>query len=116
VSCVHDCSKGGAAVAVSEMAILGGVGFSIFIDKMPNCCSTIDSLLFSESHSRYIIGTQQPKRVEELLSDIDGLVFSRIGEACNENVAFKTRSKILINTDIGAITRNFRRIEQIMTK
>jgi phosphoribosylformylglycinamidine synthase subunit PurL len=116
VSCVHDCSKGGAAVAISEMAILGGVGFSIFIDRMPNCCSNIDSLLFSESHSRYIIGTQQPKRVEELLSGIDGLVFSRIGEACNENVAFKMRSKILINTDIEAITRNFRRIEQIMTR
>src|SRR5207245_3628811 len=82
VSCVHDCSKGGAAVAVSEMAILGGVGFNIFIDKIPNSCSNIDNLLFSESHSRYIIGTQEPKRVEKILSDIDGLVFSRIGKAC----------------------------------
>jgi phosphoribosylformylglycinamidine synthase len=116
VSCVHDCSKGGAAVAVSEMAILGGVGFSIFIDKIPNSCSTIDNLLFSESHSRYIIGTQEPKRVEEILSDIDGLVFSRIGEACSENAAFQMKSKILINTDLGAMTRNFKRIKQIMTR
>jgi len=116
VSCVHDCSKGGAAVAVSEMAILGGVGFNIFIDKIPNSCSNTDNLLFSESHSRYIIGTQEPKRVEKILSDIDGLVFSRIGGACKENVTFKMKSKILIDTDLGAITRNFKRLGQIMTK
>lgn len=115
-SCVHDCSKGGVAVSVSEMAILGGVGLRIFIDKIPNSCSSIDSLLFSESHSRYLIGTQDPKRVEKILSDIDGLVFSRIGEACNENVVFKNKNKIVIDTDLGAITRNFKRLEQIMTK
>jgi len=116
VSCVHDCSKGGAAVAVSEMAILGRAGFNIFIDKIPNSCSSADNLLFSESHSRYIIGTQEPKRLEKILSDIDGLVFSRIGEACKENVTFKMKSKILIDTDLGAITRNFKRLGQIMTK
>lgn len=115
-SCVHDCSKGGVAVSVSEMAILGGMGLRIFIDKIPNSCSSIDSLLFSESHSRYLIGTQDPKRVEKILSDINGLVFSRIGEACNENVVFKNKNKIVIDTDLGAITRNFKRLEQIMTK
>ena len=116
VSCAHDCSKGGVAVALSEMAILGGVGLNIFIDKIPNSCSNIDNLLFSESHSRYIIGTHEPKKVERILSRIGGLVFSRIGEACNENVAFKMKSKILIDTDVRAITANFRKLEQIMTR
>jgi len=116
VSCVHDCSKGGVAVAISEMAILGGVGFNIFIDKIPNSCSNIDSLLFSESHSRYVIGTQEPKTVEKILSGIDGLVFSQIGDAYNENVTFKMKSKILIDTDLRAITTNFKRLEQIMTR
>jgi phosphoribosylformylglycinamidine synthase len=116
VSCVHDCSKGGVAVAISEMAILGGVGFNIFIDKIPNSCSNIDSLLFSESHSRYVIGTQEPKAVEKILSGIDGLVFSQIGDAYNENVRFKMKSKILIDTDLRAITTNFKRLEQIMTR
>ena len=46
MSCVHDCSKGGVAVAISEMAILGGVGFNIFIDKIPNSCYSIDKLAF----------------------------------------------------------------------
>ncbi|MGB6671655.1 MAG: phosphoribosylformylglycinamidine synthase subunit PurL [Candidatus Nitrosopolaris sp.] len=116
VSCVHDCSKGGVAVAISEMAILGGVGFNIFIDKIPNSCYSIDNLLFSESHSRYVIGTQEPKTVEKILSGIDGLVFSQIGDAYNENVTFKMKSKILIDTDLRAITTNFKRLEQIMTR
>jgi phosphoribosylformylglycinamidine synthase subunit PurL len=116
VSCVHDCSKGGVAVAISEMAILGGVGFNVFIDKIPNSCSNIDSLLFSESHSRYVIGTKEPKTVEKILSGIDGLVFSRIGDAYKEKVTFKMKSKILIDTDLPAITTNFKRLEQIMTR
>jgi phosphoribosylformylglycinamidine synthase len=116
VSCVHDCSKGGVAVAISEMAILGGVGFNIFIDKIPNSCYSIDSLLFSESHSRYVIGTQEPKMVEKILSGIDGLVFSQIGDAYNENITFKMKSKILIDTDLRAITTNFKKLEQIMTR
>lgn len=116
VNCVHDCSKGGVAVALSEMAISGGVGLNVFIDKIPNSCSKMDNLLFSESHSRYIIGTHEPKKVEKILSRIGGLVFSRIGETCNENVTFKMKSKILIDTDIRAITTNFRKLEQIMKK
>jgi phosphoribosylformylglycinamidine synthase II len=116
VSCVHDCSKGGVAVAISEMAILGGVGFNIFIDKIPNSCYSIDSLLFSESHSRYVIGTQEPKMVEKILSGMDGLVFSQIGDAYNENITFKMKSKILIDTDLRAITTNFKSLEQIMTR
>ncbi|MGA8084258.1 MAG: phosphoribosylformylglycinamidine synthase subunit PurL [Candidatus Nitrosopolaris sp.] len=116
VSCAHDCSKGGVAVALSEMAILGGVGLKIFVDKMPNSCSSIDNLLFSESHSRYIIGTHEPKKVEKILSGIGGLIFSRIGEVCNENVTFKMNGKILIDTDIRTIAANFRNLEQIMTR
>jgi len=73
-------------------------------------------LLFSESHSRYVIGTQEPKAVEKILSGIDGLVFSQIGDAYNENVRFKMKSKILIDTDLRAITTNFKRLEQIMTR
>ncbi|MFY9796342.1 MAG: phosphoribosylformylglycinamidine synthase subunit PurL, partial [Candidatus Nitrosopolaris sp.] len=82
----------------------------------PNSCSSIDNLLFSESHSRYIIGTHEPKKVEKILSGIGGLIFSRIGEVCNENVTFKMNGKILIDTDIRTIAANFRNLEQIMTR
>ena len=116
VSSAHDPSKGGVAVALSEMAILGGVGFKISVDKIPNSCSSIDNLLFSESHSRYIIGTHQPKKVEKILSDIGGLVYSRIGEVYNQDIAFNMNGKILIDTDIQTLVASFRKLEHIMTK
>jgi phosphoribosylformylglycinamidine synthase len=116
VSSAHDPSKGGVAVALSEMAILGGVGFKISIDKIPNSCSRIDNLLFSESHSRYIIGTHQPKKAEKILSGIGGLIYSRIGEVYDQNVSFSMNGKILIDTDVPTLAANFRKLEHIMTR
>jgi phosphoribosylformylglycinamidine synthase len=51
---VHDCSKGGIIVTLLEMAIYSEIGFRISVDKIPNECSRLDYLLFSESHSRVI--------------------------------------------------------------
>jgi phosphoribosylformylglycinamidine synthase len=116
VSSAHDPSKGGVAVALSEMAILGGVGFKISIDKIPNSCSRIDNLLFSESHSRYIIGTHQPKKAEKILSGIGGLIYSRIGEVYDQNVSFSMNRKILIDSDVPTLAANFRKLEHIMTR
>ncbi|MDQ5831253.1 MAG: phosphoribosylformylglycinamidine synthase subunit PurL, partial [Thermoproteota archaeon] len=45
--CVHDCSKGGIAVALAEMAIAGSIGFKVQLDSIPNSCKQIDELLFS---------------------------------------------------------------------
>ena len=115
VSSVHDCSKGGIATALCEMAILGHVGFTVFIDDIPNSCSRIDNLLFSESHSRYVIGTQEPKKVQRILSDVKGLVFFQIGSAYNEKVVFKTKNEIVIDTNLRTLTRNFGGLEHVMS-
>ncbi len=61
VGSVHDCSKGGLAVAVAEMCILGNVGATVDLSKVPNECSRIDDLLFSESHSRFIVSVENSK-------------------------------------------------------
>ncbi len=61
VSSVHDCSKGGLAVAVAEMCILGNVGATVDLSNSPNECSRIDDLLFSESHSRFIASVENGK-------------------------------------------------------
>ena len=53
----HDCSEGGLAVALAEMAFAGGLGVDADLNglaKDPACTSTAASL-FSESNSRYII-------------------------------------------------------------
>jgi phosphoribosylformylglycinamidine synthase len=56
VKSVHDCSKGGFAIALSELSIFGNIGCDIDIEKLSykNDIS-IEKLLFSESHSRYLL-------------------------------------------------------------
>ncbi len=67
---VHDCSKGGIAIALAEMAINGNTGFDIDISLASNTCNRIDSLMFSESNSRYVVATERPKDLIEILGDI----------------------------------------------
>jgi phosphoribosylformylglycinamidine synthase len=63
VSAVHDCADGGAAVAMAEMALAGGVGFSMtVVPELPNPAA----MLFGEDQGRAVVSTSQPDRVREL--------------------------------------------------
>ena len=55
VSLVHDCSKGGLAVAVSEICMNGQMGCRVSLDSIPGDTLDDDRVLFSESHSRYLV-------------------------------------------------------------
>ncbi len=55
---VHDCSDGGLAVALAEMAINGGIGFEVGIDGVAAC--------FSESASRVVLSVA-PDRVDAVV-------------------------------------------------
>ncbi len=117
VDCVHDCSKGGLAVALSEMAIHGETGIVINLDSIPNSCSRIDNLLFSESHSRYIIGTSKPADVKKYLSKIDRIVFAEIGyvTCANEQVRFIIKKdKEIVNLSVRNLTESYGELERIM--
>jgi phosphoribosylformylglycinamidine synthase subunit PurL len=76
---VHDCSKGGIGTALAELAISGNLGINIDLKKIPNNCSRHDYLLFSESHSRFIIGTRRADRLKRILSRRK-CIFSEIGK------------------------------------
>jgi phosphoribosylformylglycinamidine synthase len=80
VSCVHDCSKGGLAIALAEMAVAGNTGLRVQIDSVPNTCTRVDELLFSESHSRFLIGTAKPDQVRRLLQSKE-IKFAQIGKS-----------------------------------
>jgi phosphoribosylformylglycinamidine synthase subunit PurL len=116
VDCVHDCSKGGLAVAVCEMAVQGKIGFAVNLDSIPNSCSRIDNLMFSESQSRYIFGTRKPREVRELLSNIQGIVFAQIGKTTNKmiDVKFTYKKKKVIDTTIKKLEESFKILEKIM--
>jgi phosphoribosylformylglycinamidine synthase subunit PurL len=112
VSCIHDCAKGGLAVALAEMAIGGSTGFSVNLDSIPNSCSRTDDLLFSESHSRYIVGTKEPERVRRALSSA-GVDFSEIGKAAGD-VEFTKDKKKVIKLTLKQLKTSFESLDKIM--
>jgi phosphoribosylformylglycinamidine synthase len=70
VKCVHDCSKGGLAIAVSELCMINNIGCKVSLEKIPSEKLQTDRLLFSESHSRYLVVIEKKnlKNVQNILS------------------------------------------------
>jgi phosphoribosylformylglycinamidine synthase len=110
VGCAHDCSKGGIAVALSEMAVHGKVGFDVNLDQLPGSCSRPDNLMFSESNSRYIIGTARPAELHRVLSGIDRISFAEIGTATGQRqkqrARFSYKGKTLVSAQVANIESN----------
>jgi len=66
----HDVSEGGIGVCAAEMAIGGGIGFTVDVDKISGNLRN-DMKVFSESNTRWIveIKKENSKGFEKLLSD-----------------------------------------------
>jgi phosphoribosylformylglycinamidine synthase len=109
--CVHDCSKGGIAVALAEMAIAGSIGFKVQLDSIPNSCKHIDELLFSETQSRYIIATKDPETVYKVLST-KGVRFAEIGKTIPTNIEFIKGKRDLIRLSLKQLKSNFYSLEK----
>jgi phosphoribosylformylglycinamidine (FGAM) synthase-like enzyme len=81
VRACHDCSDGGLAVAITEMALAGGLGASVTLQDVPvgEAITRDDYLLFSESNSRFLVevGADQRGAFEKTMADA---VCARIGE------------------------------------
>jgi len=84
VSC-HDCSEGGLAVALAEMAFAGGLGIEADLRGLPKSkeCSRTDTQLFSESNSRYIVEVQ-PENYDAFAKMMLNLPFGQIGKVTEE--------------------------------
>lgn len=113
VGSAHDCSKGGLAVALAEMAILGESGLSIDLDLVPSACSRLDDLLFSESHSRYLIGTTAPSMLQKLLAE-EGLNFAEIGRSKGKTVEFMSDGKAIVRIPISKLGEKYYSLEKVM--
>jgi phosphoribosylformylglycinamidine synthase len=79
VSC-HDCSEGGLAAALAEMAFAGGLGIEADLRGLPKSkdCVAVDMQLFSESCSRYIVEVE-PEKYDGFAKLMLGLPFGQIG-------------------------------------
>jgi phosphoribosylformylglycinamidine synthase II len=71
---VHDCSDGGLAVALAEMAMASGIGATI---DQPDKASTV-AALFGEDQGRYVV-TVNPEQVEQVRKRAGSVSVARIG-------------------------------------
>jgi phosphoribosylformylglycinamidine synthase II len=80
VRACHDCSEGGLAVAVAEMAFAGEVGVDVTsLNDLPGAAGLSDvAKLFSESTTRFVIEAK-PQYAEQLKQAFAGLPFAKIG-------------------------------------
>jgi phosphoribosylformylglycinamidine synthase II len=102
ISC-HDCSEGGLAVALAEMAFAGGLGIEADLRGLPNSkdCSRLDAQLFSESNSRYIVEVE-PDKFDAFAKSMLNLPFGQIGKVTEQKkLVVKTKNrKTAIDTEI----------------
>ena len=101
VNCVHDCSKGGIAVAVSELCINYKIGCVVSLEEISGQKLKPDETLFSESHSRYIlaINPKNIKKIRELLEQ-KGVKYAIVGKFSGSNIVFRNKTKKIIDVRI----------------
>ncbi|MBU0635327.1 MAG: phosphoribosylformylglycinamidine synthase subunit PurL [Candidatus Omnitrophica bacterium] len=89
VRSAHDCSDGGLAVTLAEMAFSGNLGMSVDLKYLkhgiPRKKLEDDVLLFSESNSRFVIEVE-PKHKSKLENTLKDIAFSRIGELRDDSI------------------------------
>jgi len=117
VKSVHDCSKGGLSIALSELSIFGNIGCTIDIEKIP-CEENLSSekILFSESHSRYllVINKKNIKEVNHILSK-KKITFAVLGKFSGDQINIKHKSKNLVKFRIDlAQKRYFNGLEDLL--
>jgi phosphoribosylformylglycinamidine synthase subunit PurSL len=85
VTSCHDCSEGGLAVALAEMAFAGGLGIGANLHGLPKAkdCTRVDAQLFAESNSRYIVEVE-PSKYDAFARIMLNLPFGQIGTVTAE--------------------------------
>jgi phosphoribosylformylglycinamidine synthase len=105
VSC-HDCSEGGLAVALAEMAFAGGLGIEADLRGLPKSkdCIRMDAQLFSESNSRYIVEIE-PDKYDAFAKLMLNLPFGQIGKVTEDKrlIIKAENGNIIIESDIDSL-------------
>ena len=86
VSAVHDCSDGGMAVALGEMAMAGGMGFAV---AMPEDRASLAAFWFGEDQARYIVTAAEAGPVIEA-AEAAGLAALALGVTGGDRMIFRS--------------------------
>jgi phosphoribosylformylglycinamidine synthase len=98
VKSVHDCSKGGLAIAVSELCVTNQIGCKVSLEKVPGEKLTVDRILFSESHSRYLLVFEKKNlKQAEIFLKKDNVTFKQIGQFGGDKIQFTNGEQPVIN-------------------
>jgi len=102
----HDCSEGGLAVGLAEMAFAGGFGIQADLRGLPKSgdCQRTDMQLFSESNSRYIVEVE-PENFDAFAKLMLNLPFGQIGKVTEEKtlVIKAQNGKTAIKLDLDSL-------------
>jgi len=74
INAVHDCSDGGALVAIAEMGLASGLGAEITLPQVPNPAA----VLFGEDQARYLVTSSAPEAVIEAAKNA-GVFVAQVG-------------------------------------
>ncbi|MFM8659687.1 MAG: phosphoribosylformylglycinamidine synthase subunit PurL [Candidatus Nitrosotenuis sp.] len=96
VKAAHDCAKGGLAIAISEMSMTSNVGCMISLDSVPQEKLDSTKLLFSESHSRYLLVVEKSK-LNIVLAELKkkSVTHSQIGTFQGNEIIFSDKKKLV---------------------
>jgi phosphoribosylformylglycinamidine synthase len=102
----HDCSEGGLVVALAEMAFAGGLGIEADLRGLPvsKDCVRTDTMLFSESNSRYIVEVS-PQNFHAFASLMADLPFGQVGKITQSGrLVIKDRNQtVAVDCDIQTL-------------
>ena len=106
IKSLHDVSKGGLALALAELCILSTKGLEVNLDNLPRETERIDEILFSESHSRFLI---VPNKEEELIEIFrnKGIPFAKIGRIYGEKLSISLKEKKVIELNLEEISEAY---------
>jgi phosphoribosylformylglycinamidine synthase len=111
VSC-HDCSEGGLAVTLAEMAFAGGLGIEANLRALPKSkdCTRTDTQLFSESNSRYVVEIE-PDKYDAFAKTMLNLPFGQIGKVTQEKkLLIKNEDgKVAIESDLDSLKQTWQK-------
>jgi len=99
---VHDCSKGGMVIAVSEICMTSKIGCNVSLDKIPGRSLSAERIMFSESHSRYllVVSKNNLSKIKNLLTKKQ-VQFGIIGKFFGPNIVFQKKTKMIANLSIN---------------
>ena len=104
VRACHDCSEGGIGVAAAEMAFAGGYGMNLRMENIPKAddVSRNDTILFSESNSRFVVEVSQESR-EGFEKIMAGTATATIGEIVDgeDFSVYSLNGDLIVSAKIG---------------